>query len=405
MLRKIALNVVVTLLVTAVVVPPVVAQFADLYQGSFVEDVDPSNFNEKVIEHTGVVLLQFYTTWSPNCKKLAPKWVEAAEVLKSEGSSVRIAKFDADTHREFARRFKLEGYPTLASFGKYTKELPTYELSAEVSVDEIVDHAKQLDSVTQDEADEVMKEVRKTKKKGSAKQKKKSEIADDDSSSSSGTETKKSSKKKKSKSSKKDKKEHSRSSTPSPGKKRSHKQKKSPPSPTEEKEPHAHPSPKFDMPHPPPPPSQPDTFHSDVGADRGAERHHRRHRSPIIDPIKPHDILGAGAAAGAAGVPPLGGRHHIPHPPLHGGLDNKEWEERRKHIPPRSPDDDAKHEKLVQEHWERVRQRKEEREERRTRGESNEHDDMYFKHEQMSDGWSSTKNERPPARHGSSIEL
>jgi thioredoxin 1 len=356
---------------------PAAADFSDLYKGSFVQEVDPNNFHEMIMEFPGVVLLQFYTTWSPNCKKLAPKWVEAAEVLKAEGSSVRIAKFDADTHREFARRFKLEGYPTLASFGKFTKELPTYELSSDASVDDIVDHAKQLDAVTEEEADSVMREVRKTKRKGSVQHKKTSDNgAGAKSSSDSGV---KKSLKKKSKSSKKEKKEHSASPAPSPGKK-GHKDKRSRASPTEAVRP-----PKPGAPSPPPPPSRPDVVHNEgpgvEGLSDGTDHHahHHRHRPPIIDPINHHDILGAGA--GAAPGTPLRARHRFPHP--HGAAPDEEREDPRQDIPPRSPEDDAKHDQLVKEHWERVQRRKEERDERRGRGESNEHDDMYFKHEQM----------------------
>lgn len=341
------------------------AEFLDAYKGSFVDVIDPSNFDEKVISFPGVVLVQFYTSWSPNCKKFAPRWVEAAEALKAEGKTVRLALLDADTHREFARRFKVDTYPTVVSFGKYVKERPTYNLPSDASVDDILEHVKELDNVTPEQADEVQREILQTKEKGS-----------------SPTDHKRSKRSsRKHEAGKKD----GPSDAPPPVTKRSRKEKLRN-DPTQhhpkqrEQESSAgidhdalrhrpfHGVDPIDIPHAPPLPSHAvPNLHDDVGAMAGDDmlsHHHRREalrrRARHID----------GDDAGPS----------IPHPIHH----NDDWEERRKSsIPPRTAEDDERHRKIVDEHWERVRQRKEEREARRGRGETNEHDDMYFKHEKM----------------------
>lgn len=361
--------------VAALLVCVAVADFADLYKGSFVEDVDPTTFDAKVVEYPGAVLLQFYTTWSPNCKKFAPIWVEVAEALKAQGSSVRVAMIDADAHREFTRRFKLEGYPTLASFGKYTKVLPTYGLTTDSSVDEILSHAAELDAATEEDAAAALKEVRETKKKGSPKRRRSSK--DEDDNSSGGASEKSSSERKKKKSSKSpkgDKKSKDRKKSSEKGKETLKR-----PFTTDDGAPPPDPPVRMHDDIPVPPLHRP-SIHEDgdihpVGVDhhdllRRAPPHMRHHRPSVIDPL-PH-LAEAAAVHG-----------HVPHPLHRTEGDDAEWEERRKKIPPRTAEDDAKHAKLVEEHRERVRQRKEEREERRLRGTTNEHDEMYFKHEQM----------------------
>ena len=53
---------------------------------------------------------------SGHCKKLAPEYEAAAEVLKAQDPPLTIAKVDATEQKALAERFEIKGFPTLAWF-------------------------------------------------------------------------------------------------------------------------------------------------------------------------------------------------------------------------------------------------------------------------------------------------
>ena len=53
---------------------------------------------------------------SGHCKKLAPEYEGAAEVLKAQDPPLTIAKVDATEQKALADRFEIKGFPTLHWF-------------------------------------------------------------------------------------------------------------------------------------------------------------------------------------------------------------------------------------------------------------------------------------------------
>ena len=74
--------------------------------------LNSENFSEKVLNNSGVVLVDFYADWCGPCKMIAPIIDEVA----AENPDLTVGKVNVDEAPELAQRFGISSIPTLLSF-------------------------------------------------------------------------------------------------------------------------------------------------------------------------------------------------------------------------------------------------------------------------------------------------
>lgn len=77
------------------------------------ETVSSSDFQEKVLNSSVPVLVDFFATWCGPCKKMAPTLDEVATEVEGK---VKVYKLDIDQSRDIAERYGVMSVPTLILF-------------------------------------------------------------------------------------------------------------------------------------------------------------------------------------------------------------------------------------------------------------------------------------------------
>jgi thioredoxin len=75
--------------------------------------ITDANFSEMVEKSSLPVLLDFWATWCPPCKMIAPT-IDA--LAKELAGRVIVGKLDVDKNQMTAARFRVKGIPTLVIF-------------------------------------------------------------------------------------------------------------------------------------------------------------------------------------------------------------------------------------------------------------------------------------------------
>jgi protein disulfide-isomerase A1 len=77
--------------------------------------LDSFNFDEELAKHE-FLMVEFYAPWCGHCKKLAPEYAAAAQVLAQQDTPRYLAKVDVDSNAALGERFKVSSFPTLLWF-------------------------------------------------------------------------------------------------------------------------------------------------------------------------------------------------------------------------------------------------------------------------------------------------
>ena len=78
-----------------------------------VRSVTGAEFEREVLQADGLVLVDFWATWCPPCRRLAP----AVDALATEyAGRLSVAKVDIDDSPELAQRYGIQSIPTLILF-------------------------------------------------------------------------------------------------------------------------------------------------------------------------------------------------------------------------------------------------------------------------------------------------
>lgn len=84
-----------------------------------------ADFEKEIINRKGYALVDFWATWCPPCRMMAPVLESAEQQL---GDKINFVKVDVDEQQQLAAEFDIMSIPTLVVFkdGKPVKRMSGY---------------------------------------------------------------------------------------------------------------------------------------------------------------------------------------------------------------------------------------------------------------------------------------
>jgi thioredoxin 1 len=75
--------------------------------------ISDQTFDQEVLQAETPVVVDFWATWCPPCKMIAPV---LEEIAAEKNGTLKVAKLDADENPAAVQRFAVQGLPTLLVF-------------------------------------------------------------------------------------------------------------------------------------------------------------------------------------------------------------------------------------------------------------------------------------------------